>query len=261
MAREKYNKLVSNLTDLEGIAVAVSGGLDSMFLAITAKKVLRERVIAITVSTPYMHAIELDDVQRTMAEYDIPLEIVTVEIPEIIRNNPENRCYLCKTALFREILTRAHSKGFDRLADGTNAGDLSEHRPGLRALEELKVLSPLKDAGLDKSDIRTLAKEFGYDFHEKDSNSCLLTRLPYDHEIREAEIRQIETAESFLISEGFRQVRFRARGDTAIVEVHPDQVKMLEEQLRSVEYSRFFQNLGFTEVVADKIGYKAGRNK
>jgi len=261
MPIEKYNRLIEILKEIKSCAIAVSGGLDSMFLALTAKKALGNNMLAITVSTPYMHSSEIEEAKADFIKNDINYNILALGMPEVIANNPENRCYLCKKTLFKQITEHAAKQGFTTLLDGTNAGDLLEHRPGLKALEELNVRSPLKEAGLDKNDIRSLAKQFNYSFSEKDSNSCLLTRLPYNYEIRNDEIRRIEKAEAFLKSMGFRQIRVRAQNNTCRIEVRPDQIEMLKEKLSEGFVSSYLEEIGFQEFNVDTIGYKAGRNK
>ncbi len=261
MPTEKYNRLIEILTEIGSYAIAVSGGLDSMFLALTSKKVLGNNMLAITVSTPYMHSSEIEEAEADYIKNDVSYNILELGMPEIIANNPENRCYLCKKTLFKQITEHAAKQGFTTLLDGTNAGDLLEHRPGLKALDELNVRSPLKEARLDKNDIRNLAREFNYSFFEKDSNSCLLTRLPYNYEIKFDEIRRIEKAEAFLKSMGFRQIRVRAQNNTCQLEVRPDQIEMLKERLSEGLVSNYLTEIGFQEFKVDTIGYKAGRNK
>ena len=203
----KLEILKSDIKKLGNLAVAFSGGVDSSLLLRVAADVLKENALALTIKSPYMSMREIDEAVEFAKIYGIKHEIFEVGIAEEIKLNPQNRCYLCKKAVFSRLLFRAKELGFTNLADGTNKDDLGEYRPGLKAKEELGVLSPL--INLSKDDIRQMSRELNLPTAEKPSYACLLTRLPHEREIDESELNLIEAAENLLIASGYANVRTR----------------------------------------------------
>ncbi len=207
--QDKYNELVLSLKSREGIAIAFSGGVDSAFLLHAAYEALGEKMIALTINSPYVPDWEIEEAAKIAKDKSIEHHIIDVPVPEQIMNNPGDRCYLCKTLIFKILIEFAQKKGYKYIADGTNADDSHEHRPGMKALRELKVISPLQDAGFTKTDIREASREMGLYTWEKPAYACLLTRIPYNTKVDDEILRRIERSETYLIGLGIRAVRVR----------------------------------------------------
>lgn len=255
---DKLNNLEDYFKNLGSIAVAFSGGVDSTFVAYMAQKTLGDRAIAITVDSPYIPQWEIDEAKELAQSIGIRHEIITVDIPKEIANNPFNRCYLCKTALFTLIHEKAHNLGFSYVVDGSNYDDTKDYRPGLRALAELKVLSPLMDNRWTKAEIRAASKELGLATHDKPAYACLLTRIPYDTQINLTDLVKVERSETYLMSLGFRGVRVRCHGDLARIEVdRKERKKLFDEQLLD-DLSEKLKSYGFTYVTIEAGGYSMG---
>jgi len=254
----KYEKLMGILESLDGIAVAFSGGVDSVFLLIAAKKAMGEKVIALTVNTPYIPDWEIKEASEIAEKNQIEHHIIEVPVPEQILNNPADRCYLCKTYLFTMLKGVAQKHGYYQLADGTNADDTKEHRPGMKALRELRVLSPLLESGFTKEDIRKASKEMGLYTWEKPAYACLLTRLPYDTRINGAVLRRIERAETYLIEIGIKAVRVRTHENLARIETESRYIEMIFREGLFGKISRQLKRFGFSYVTLDMEGYRTG---
>jgi uncharacterized protein len=258
MTETKSAKLDSILKDLKSSVIAFSGGVDSSFLVHRAKSLSIPRVIAVTIRSPYMPAREINEATEFAATQGINHKIIEVEFPEIIRHNPLERCYLCKRALFNKIMEYAVENGYKHVVDGTNADDTKEFRPGLRALTELSVRSPLAEAGLTKKDIRELLMKSGLSIHDKPAMACLMTRIPYDTEVSEGMLRMIEKAEDYLFEKGFPGARVRIHGDIARIECIPG---YMEKMINDPERELIVKNLkeiGFRYISLDLEGYKTG---
>lgn len=205
------------------VAVAFSGGVDSAYLLYAAKRYAR-RVKAYYVKTPFQPQFELEDALSLARELEAALEILPFDILTIpqVAANPADRCYHCKRALFARILEEARKDHFPCLLDGTNASDDAADRPGMRALQELKVLSPLRLCGLTKGDIRSLSREAGLFTHDKPAYACLATRIPTGTPITAEKLQKTEAAEGYLSALGFRDFRVRLLGNGAKLQLTPE---------------------------------------
>ena len=258
MTEAKSLKLNSILKELDSFAVAFSGGVDSSFLLFRAHKVRKSAIIAITVRTPYIPKREVDEAIEFAKTHGIKHKIIDIEFPEIIRNNPVERCYLCKTTLFTKLLEFAKENNYKHVIDGTNADDAGDFRPGMKALKEMGIRSPLLESGLIKKEIRELSRTEGLDFWDKPAMACLLTRIPYDTEIKEGTLRMIEQAENVLFERGYPGTRIRIHGDMARIECIPG---FMEKMIHNPEREHIISNLkkiGFRYVSLDLEGYRTG---
>ena len=209
-------------------AIAFSGGVDSAFLLYAAKK-YAGRIKAYYVKTAFQPVFELEDARRLAQELGTEMEILDVDIlchPEIV-SNPSNRCYHCKRELFTHILQAAKRDGFSVLLDGTNASDEASDRPGMRALAELSVRSPLRECGLTKNMIRDLSREAGLFTHDKPAYSCLATRIPTGETITTEKLHRTEAVEFYLSMLGFRDFRVRSVGDMAKLQVREEDLPLI----------------------------------
>jgi uncharacterized protein len=256
--QKKYNDLISYLEKLDNIAVAFSGGVDSAFLLHAAKEALGKNVLALTINSPYIPDWEINEAREITASKEIEHQIVDVPVPEQIKNNPEDRCYLCKSFLFTLLKEFAKQRGFTNLADGTNYDDTKDHRPGMKALNELNVMSPLLENHFTKNDIREASRELGLYTWEKPAYACLLTRIPYNTSIEGEMLRRIEKAETYLIGLGIRSIRVRSHGDLARIETEPKYIEKIFSEGLMKNISKQLRRYGFKYVTLDLEGYRTG---
>lgn len=209
-------------------AIAFSGGVDSAYLLYAACK-YAEKVQAYYVKTAFQPQFEIDDALRIGKELNINIKVIELDVlaDENVAANPFNRCYYCKKQIFSAIIREAEKDGFSILLDGTNASDDADDRPGMKALTELSVLSPLRICGLTKSEIRRLSKEAELFTWDKPAYACLATRIPSENRINEYLLQRTERAENYLFSIGFRDFRVRTAGDGAKIQIRESQISML----------------------------------
>lgn len=256
---KKYESLINYLKKLGSVVIAFSGGVDSTFLMQAAKEALGDKVLAVTIVSPYIPNWEVREAKELVKELNVNHELIEVPvILDAIKNNPENRCYLCKHFVFSKIIELQKEKGFNYVVDGTNLDDTKDYRPGMRALKELGVVSPLLENNIGKDDIRRLSKELGLATWDKPAYACLLSRIPYNQEIEFEDLRKIENAEMYLMKQGFKGVRVRSHGDLARIEVQKkDRIRFSDEKLMD-KIGEVFSKLGFKYVTLDLQGYKMG---
>lgn len=256
----KLENLKNYFREHAGVAVAFSGGVDSSFLLKTAHDVLGDQAVAVTAGSCFIPARELDEAKEFCEREGIRQIIVEADVLQVegVAANPRNRCYLCKRALFGKILQAAKENGADYVAEGSNLDDLGDYRPGLQAIAELGVKSPLREMGLTKREIRAYSKELGLPTWEKPSYACLASRFVYGEEITVEKLAMVDQAEQFLIDRGFRQMRVRIHGTMARIELLPEQFEALMEKNLREELTAKFREYGFTYVTLDLQGYRTG---
>lgn len=256
--KQKYENLLTLLRSLGDSAIAYSGGVDSTFLLAAAKLAPVDNLIALTMKRPYFADWELEEAIRFAEDIEAEHRVIEIPVDETIRNNPYDRCYRCKTFTFTAFWEALDEMGYDTLMDGTIADDTGEYRPGLKAVREQNVRSPLRETGFTKVEIRELCKAMDLPVWDKPSNTCLITRIPYNTHVSDEDFRQIEQAELFLIREGFELVRVRKHGDIARIEVDPERISDLAQPDIMSRIVPYFKSLGFTHVSIDMVGYKTG---
>jgi len=258
--QEKKRKLEADLSGLGSVAVAFSAGVDSTFLLKMAHRVLGDRVLAVTVNSGLSPKRELKEAEAFCEREGITQTVIEIDALSIqgFRENPVNRCYICKRELFKKIQKAAAERGIPHVAEGSNVDDEGDYRPGMQAIAELGIKSPLREAGFTKEEIRKLSEEMGLPTWNKPSLACLASRFVYGETISREKLDMVGKAEQLLSDLGFHQVRVRIHGDLARIEVLPSEFeKLTEEQVRD-RVSRTLKELGFSYVTMDLIGYRTG---
>ena len=260
LAYAKLEELKKYLLELQSVAVAFSGGVDSAFLLKVAHDVLKENAVAITVDADFFPKREYDESIEFCNKEGIRQYFCLIDVleTEAFKTNPPNRCYFCKKNLFSEIRALAFEKGISYITEGSNMDDDKDYRPGMKAVKELGILSPLKKVGLLKKEIRFLSKELGLPTWDKPSYACLASRFVYGDEITKEKLLMVEKSEQLLYELGFRQFRVRVHGSMARIEILPQEFdKLMEETVRQ-KITDAFKEYGFSYVSLDLTGYRTG---
>lgn len=257
---KKYDDLKQMLKDYGSAAVAFSSGVDSAFLLYAAKEALGDKVIAVTAKSCSFPQRELNEAKAFCESHKIRHFIFESEELDIegFSHNPKNRCYLCKHELFEKIIKIAEDEGIAVILEGSNLDDNGDYRPGLQAVAELGIKSPLRAIGFTKEDIRVLSGNLGLPTWNKQSFACLSSRFVYGETISREKLGMVDKAEQLLLDLGFRQVRVRIHGTMARIEIMPEEFeKLISGEIRS-QITETFRNLGFTYVTMDLTGYRTG---
>ena len=257
---KKYHRLIQVLQGYSKLLVAYSGGVDSALLLKTAVDSLGTGALGAIGISPSLAQRELGDAKKIAEQFKLPyIEIETHELEdENYASNPENRCYFCKKELFSEIYDYAREHGFTYIADGTNLDDVGDYRPGREAAKELHVVSPLQEAGLHKLDVRQLSKYLGLPIWDKPALACLSSRFPTGTRLTSGKLKQVEQAENFLYSLGFKILRVRHHENLARIEVAPEEIfRFFETDLRE-KIDQQLRKLGYKFVTLDLTGYRMG---
>jgi pyridinium-3,5-biscarboxylic acid mononucleotide sulfurtransferase len=254
----RWESLLDYFSELESVVVAFSGGVDSGLLCAAAWRALDKRMLAVTVRSPVESLGDVESARLLAKQVGFPLQVVDYDDlsnPEFA-SNPPDRCYVCKLIRFQKLRQLATAEGFAILVEGSNADDLSDYRPGRKAVNETNTISPLLELGFGKAEIRALAKAFGLSVWNRPSAPCLATRFPYGSPVRHEGLRQVAEGERYLHEIGFRVVRVRHYGAMARIEVPPDEIERLVS--RREQISAHLKLLGFNYVAADLDGYRQG---
>ncbi len=248
---KKLEILKEYIKSLDKAAVAFSAGVDSTFLLKIAHEILGDNVVAITAKSDFFPQREIEGAINYCKKEGISHKLIELEIKNEISENPPNRCYLCKKEMFKNFLQFSKN-----ILEGSNVDDTRDYRPGMQAVKELGIKSPLLEAGLTKREIRILSKEFNLPTAEKPSFACLASRFVYGEKITPQKLKMIDSAEEYLLNKGFRQIRVRLHNNIARIEALPDEFEKLLEIREDISYR--LKELGFVYVTMDLDGYKTG---
>lgn len=254
---KEYNlrKLIRNYGKM---VVAFSGGVDSTLLAGIAHQELGCHMTAVTIDSPFISRKEIKEIIDVAAQLKMSHQLIKHENKEVVLKNPSNRCYHCKLDGFKKIVEYAQMRQIDCVADGMNADDLQDYRPGAQANKELSICSPLQEVGFTKNEIRAFAKKLGLSTWDQPSNACLASRIPYGDYITVEKLKRIEMAEDFLHDVGFRLVRVRDHRGIARIEVAGSQRNLFFSNATMDKVAVYLKKLGFQYITLDLSGYMMG---
>ncbi|MGY6529023.1 MAG: ATP-dependent sacrificial sulfur transferase LarE [Cyanobacterium sp.] len=261
MSQGKLEKLRSIFATMDKALIAYSGGIDSTLVAKVAYDVLGDKALAITAVSPSLLPEELDEAQHQARVIGINHEMIVTEEMDNpnYTSNPVNRCYFCKSELHDKLKAIALKRGYPYVIDGVNHDDLQDYRPGIEAAKERKVRSPLAEISISKIEVREISKLLNLPWWDKPSQPCLSSRFPYGEEITIDKLHRVGRAEVYLRNLGYLNLRVRSQGDTARIELLPQQIATFVNDVDLPTLVNYFQDLGFTYVTLDLEGYSSGK--
>lgn len=254
----EIEKIKEAMRAKQSILVAFSGGVDSSVVAALAFKALGKNALAVTAASETLPPFELENAVKVAKQIGIAHRIVKFSELEVggFKNNPPDRCYYCKKSLLHVLKKIAEEEKFKVIADGTNADDYLGHRPGIKALREFDVFSPLAEFGVSKAEVRAIARELNLPNADKPSMACIASRFPYGQEITREKLERVKNAEAFLLRMGFKQVRVRDHDGIARIEVLPEEKQAILNS--SLKIAGELRRLGYRYIALDLEGYRSG---
>jgi uncharacterized protein len=261
MIEEKLKQLKSLFQEMERALIAYSGGVDSTLVAKIAYDVLGDRALAVTAVSPSLLPEELEEAQKQAVQIGIQQELIEtreMDNPNYAAN-PINRCYFCKSELHDTLKPIAIERGYPYVVDGVNADDLQDYRPGIQAAKERGARSPLAEVGVTKAEVREISHQLGLSWWNKPAQPCLSSRFPYGEAITIPKLQRVGRAEIYLRRLGYQNLRVRSEGDTARIELPPEQIENFVVTTDLPQLVKAFQNFGFMYVTLDLEGYRSGK--
>jgi pyridinium-3,5-biscarboxylic acid mononucleotide sulfurtransferase len=261
MLQDKLDRLIAIFTDMEQALIAYSGGIDSTLIAKIAFDTLGDRALAITAKSPSLLPEDLEDAAIQAAQIGIRHQVVEtheMDNPHY-SSNPINRCYFCKSELHDTLKPMAIAQGYPYVVDGVNADDLQDYRPGIQAAKERGARSPLAEVGVSKFEVREMSKFLDLPWWDKPAQPCLSSRFPYGEAITVEKLQRVGRAEVYLRRSGWQNIRVRSEGDTARIEVLPEEVRQFVLEMDLGELVDRFKSFGFLYVTLDLEGYRSGK--